>query len=197
MRRDSRPAVELLSSIFGKLYPKDENLPKRILFVSAHFESNSYGFEIAHPDMEQLENNKIKAKLVYRGYDHGVFVPMKLILPQADIPIVTMSINSYLTNQDHFNLGKTVTSFRDEDTLIPCSGQSTHNLRDSKLSVEERTKQITNWRNAPVAKYAHPSPDHFMTFVVAAGAGMEDKEPGARALFGGWALDHMSFANYA
>ncbi|EEY69368.1 uncharacterized protein PITG_05596 [Phytophthora infestans T30-4] len=145
MRRDSRPAVELLSSIFGKLYPKDENLPKRILFVSAHFESNSYGFEIAHPDMvydycgfptisytllrEQLENNKIKAKLVYRGYDHGVFVPMKLILPQADIPIVTMSINSYLTNQDHFNLGKTVTSFRDEDTLIPCSGQSTHNLR--------------------------------------------------------------------
>ncbi|KAF4042213.1 Catalytic LigB subunit of aromatic ring-opening dioxygenase [Phytophthora infestans] len=122
---------------------------------------------------EQLENNKIKAKLVYRGYDHGVFVPMKLIRPQADIPIVTMSIDSYLTNQDHFNLGKTLTL-----------------ASDSKLSVEERT-------NAPVAKYEHPSPDHFMTFVVTAGAGMEDKEPGARALFGGWALDHMSFANYA
>ncbi|ETI49506.1 hypothetical protein F441_06670 [Phytophthora nicotianae CJ01A1] len=255
MRRDSRPAAELLSSLFKKLYPKNENLPKRILIVSAHFESDSSGFEIsnaANPEMvydyygfpdeaydvvypakgdpafaqrvkEQLENNKIKAKLVNRGFDHGVFVPMKLIRPQADIPIVTMSINSYLSNLDHFNLGKILTTFRDEDTLVVCSGQSTHNLRglhfrspslvegtrtfqywldqtlasESKLSVEERTKQITNWRNAPGAKYAHPSPDHFMTFIVAAGAGMEDKKPGAKPLFGGWALGHMSFANYA
>ncbi|OWZ23435.1 hypothetical protein PHMEG_0001682 [Phytophthora megakarya] len=253
--RDARPAAELLSTLFEKLYPKDENLPKRILFVSAHFESDSSGFEIsnsANPDMiydyygfpdeayqvqypakgdpafaqrvkEQLEKNKIKAKLVNRGYDHGVFVPMKLIRPQADIPVVTMSINSYLRNQNHFDLGKALSSFRDEDTLILCSGQSTHNLRgihsrtpaliegtrafqywldstlasDSNLSVEERTKQITNWRDAPGAKFAHPSPDHFMTFVVAAGAGMEEKEPGAKAFFGGWAMGHMSFANYA
>ncbi|KAG1708351.1 hypothetical protein DVH05_025029 [Phytophthora capsici] len=255
MMRDSRPAAELLQSLFGKLYPKDDNLPKRILFVSAHFDSDSSGFEIsnsANPDMiydyygfpdeaydvkypakgdpefaqkvkERLEKNSIKTKLVNRGFDHGVFVPMLLIRPQADIPIVTMSINYYLSNEEHFNLGKVLASFRDEDTLIMCSGQSTHNLRgihsrspsliegarafqhwldntlaaESKLSVEERTKQITNWRDAPGAKFAHPSPDHFLTFVVAAGAGMEEKEAGAKTFFGGWALGHMSFANYA
>ncbi|KAG3119313.1 hypothetical protein PI124_g2817 [Phytophthora idaei] len=254
MRRESRLAAELLSILFEKLYPKDENLPKRILFVSAHFESDSSGFEIsnaANPDMiydfygfpdeayefvypakgdpafaqrvkKQLEKNKIKAKLVNRGYDHGVFTPMKLIRPQADIPIVAMSINSYLSNQDHLNLGKALASFRDEDTLVLCSGQSTHNLRefhsrsptliegakafqywldsslaaDSKLSVADRTKQIPNWRNAPGAKFAHPSPDHFMPFVIAAGAWMEEKEPGAQALFGGWANGHMSLTNY-
>ncbi|POM75384.1 Hypothetical protein PHPALM_7521 [Phytophthora palmivora] len=144
------PAAKLLSTLFEKLYPNDLNLPKRILFVSAHFESDSNGFEISNaatPDMiydyygfddeaydvvypakgdpafartvkDHLEKNKIKAKLVNRGFDHGVFVPMSLIRPQADIPIVTMSINSYLGNQAHFNLGKALAPFRDEDTLI-------------------------------------------------------------------------------
>ncbi|KAK1939324.1 4,5-DOPA dioxygenase extradiol [Phytophthora citrophthora] len=179
--------------------------------------------EFAQKVKDQLEKNNIKAKLVNRGFDHGTFVPMKLIRPQADIPIVTMSINYYLSNQEHINLGKVLASFRDEDTLILCSGQSTHNLRgihsrspsmiegarafqhwldntlaaESKLSIEERTKQITNWRDAPGAKFAHPSPDHFFTFVVAAGAGMDEKEAGAKAFFGGWAIGHMSFANYA
>ncbi|KAL4110794.1 hypothetical protein PRIC1_002481 [Phytophthora ramorum] len=254
VKRDSAAAVELLSGLFEKLYPKGENLPKRILFVSAHFESDSSGFEISNatkPDMiydyygfpdeayevvypakgdpafaqkvkDQLEKNDIKAKLVNRGFDHGVFVPLRFIRPQADIPIVTMSINSYLDNQTHFGLGQALAPFRDEDTLIICSGQSTHNLRglrssssalvegartfqswldstmasESKLSLTERTKQITNWRDAPGVRFAHPTPDHFMPFVVAAGAGMDEKEPGAKGLFGGWAIGHMSFANY-
>ncbi|GMF16984.1 unnamed protein product [Phytophthora fragariaefolia] len=172
---------------------------------------------------EQLEANKIKAKLVNRGFDHGVFVPMLQIRPQADIPIVTISINSYLSNQDHFDLGKAIAPLRDEDTLILCSGQSTHNLRGmssrspaliegthafqawlddtlsskSKLDLQERVKAITSWRSAPGARFAHPSPDHFMPFIVGAGAGMDEKEPGAQALFGGWGIEHLSFANYA
>ncbi|KAJ8575299.1 hypothetical protein ON010_g3908 [Phytophthora cinnamomi] len=158
-----------------------------------------------------------------RGFDHGVFVPMKLIRPQADIPVVTMSINSYLSDQVHFDLGKAIAPFRDEDTLILCSGQSTHNLRgfhsrnpslvegarafqawlndtlasESKLTMKERINLITHWRDAPGAKWAHPSPDHFMPFIVGAGAGMEEKEPGAKLIFGGWAVGHFSFANYA
>ncbi|ETK97313.1 hypothetical protein F441_00131 [Phytophthora nicotianae CJ01A1] len=172
---------------------------------------------------EQLEKDHIKVKLVNRGCDHGVFVPMKLIRPQADIPIVSMSINSNLSNQAHFDLGKALASYCDEDTLILCSGQSTHHFRsthrrnptliegakafqnwldstlasDSKLTMEERSEQITNWHNAPGAKFAHSSPDHFLPFVVAAGAGMEEKEPGAKTFFGGWAFGQLSFANYA
>ncbi|KAG6613561.1 Extradiol ring-cleavage dioxygenase [Phytophthora cinnamomi] len=177
----------------------------------------------AHKVKEQLEKNNLKAKLVNRGFDHGVFVPMKLIRPQADIPVVTMSINSYLSDQVHFDLGKAIAPFRDEDTLILCSGQSTHNLRgfhsrnpslvegarafqawlndtlasESKLTMKERINLITHWRDAPGAKWAHPSPDHFMPFIVGAGAGMEEKEPGAKLIFGGWAVGHFSFANYA
>ncbi|EGZ19802.1 hypothetical protein PHYSODRAFT_254741 [Phytophthora sojae] len=254
MNKDA-PAAKLLSALFEKLYPNDENLPKRILLVSAHFESDSNGFEISNaalPKMifdyygfddeaydidypakgdpefaqrvkEQLEKNKIKAKLVNRGFDHGIFVPMSLIRPQAGIPIVTMSTNLYLGNKAHFNLGKALEPFRDEDTLILCSGQSTHNLRalhsrspvliegarafqswldetlssESKLTVKERREELIHWQDEPASRFAHPTPDHFMPFLVAAGAGMEEKQPGAKAFFGGWTIGHMSFANYA
>ncbi|KAG2945290.1 hypothetical protein PC117_g8576 [Phytophthora cactorum] len=172
---------------------------------------------------EQLEKNNIKAKLVERGFDHGVFVPMLLIRPQADIPIVTMSINSRLGNKAHFDLGKAIAPFRDEDTLILCSGQATHNMRasrdpnnsledwaaafqgwldntfttESKLSYSQRGDQIINWPNAPAARLAHPTPDHFVPFVIGAGAGMEESKPEAEKLFSGWGMGHMSFATYA
>ncbi|CEG41159.1 conserved hypothetical protein [Plasmopara halstedii] len=242
-----------LTTIFDKLYPKKSNLPKRILYVSAHWDSESDGFEIssaANPNMifdyhgfsdeayqvkypakgdpefaqkvkKHLEKNHIKAKLVDRGFDHGVFVPMVLIRPEADIPIVTMSINLRLSNKAHFDLGKAIAHFRNDDTLILCSGQATHNLRascdlkhtpvewaaqfqgwldstfTSELSYGQRHDQIINWSVAPAAKLAHPTPDHFIPFVVGAGAGMEESKSEAEKLFGGWGMGHMSFATYA
>ncbi|KAH7460436.1 hypothetical protein KRP22_008382 [Phytophthora ramorum] len=254
MSKSSVPA-RTLTTIFEKLYPDGKNLPKRILFVSAHWESESNGFEIsnaAKPDMiydyygfpreaydvvypaegdsafaekvkKQLESHNIKAKLVDRGFDHGVYVPMLLIRPEADIPIVTMSINSRLSSRAHFDLGKALAPFRDEDTLIFCSGQATHNMRasreprtplmdwaaafqgwldntltsESKLSYSQRGDQVINWSVAPAARLAHPTPDHFVPFVAAAGAGMEENRPEAEKLFGGWGMGHMSFASYA
>ncbi|KAG7396172.1 hypothetical protein PHYBOEH_002669 [Phytophthora boehmeriae] len=254
MNKKCFPA-QTLGTIFDKLYPKGTELPKRILFVSAHWESKSSGFEIsdaAKPDMvydyygfspeaydvvypakgdpafarkvqEQLENNDIKAKLVNRGFDHGVFVPMFLIRPQADIPIVTMSINSRLSDSAHLDLGKALAPFRDESTLILTSGQSTHNLNgvtnpdhplvdwaaafqgwldntvtsQSTLTMAQRENQLKNWQAAPAAKLAHPTRDHFLPFVVAGGAGMDESNPGAASVFGGWGAGHLSFANYA
>ncbi|KAF4324254.1 hypothetical protein G195_002448, partial [Phytophthora kernoviae 00238/432] len=150
-------------------------------------------------------------------------VPMLLIRPEADIPIVTMSINSNLGDKAHFDLGRVLAPFRGEDTLILCSGQATHNMRasrdpnnpladwaaafqgwldntltsDSKLSMGQREDQITNWQAAPAARLAHPSPDHFVPFVVAAGAGMEESKPESEKIFGSWGMGHMSFATYA
>ncbi|KAG6611781.1 Extradiol ring-cleavage dioxygenase [Phytophthora cinnamomi] len=180
--------------------------------------------EFARRVMEHLEqnNNNIKAKLVNRGFDHGVFVPMMLIRPQADIPVVTMSINSYLDSKTHFNLGKSLAAFREYDTLIICSGQSTHNARGvhdptdrlikgaeafqewldntlasgPKLSMDKRAELITNWQAAPAAGLSHPTPDHILPFVIAAGAGMEEGRPGAERVFGGWGMNILSFANY-
>ncbi|EGZ04696.1 hypothetical protein PHYSODRAFT_320339 [Phytophthora sojae] len=216
--------------------------PKRILFISAHWESDMiydyYGFpreayDVVYPAKgdpafarkvkEQLEKSNIQAKLVDRGFDHGVFVLMLLIRPEADIPILTMSINSRLGNQAQFDLGKAIAPFRDEGTLIFCSGQATHNMRasreptnplmpwaaafqglldntltsDSSLRCSKRGEQIVDWPSAPAARLAHPTPDHFVPFVAAAGAGMEENKPEAEKLFGGWGMGHMSFASYA
>ncbi|CAH0477814.1 unnamed protein product [Peronospora belbahrii] len=254
MNNASLPA-RALTTTFEKLYPNGTNLPKRILCISAHWESESSGYEISsatEPGMiydyhgfpseaydvvypangdpifakrvkAELEKNNIKAKLVDRGFDHGVFVPMLLIRPEADIPIVTMSINSRLGNKVHFDLGKVIASFRDEDTLILCSGQATHNLRaggdqnspvvdwasafqgwldktltmDSNQSYSQRKDEITNWHDAPAARLAHPTPDHFIPFVIGAGAGMEESKPEASKVCSGWGMGHMSFTTYS
>ncbi|KAL3660186.1 hypothetical protein V7S43_014717 [Phytophthora oleae] len=172
-----------------------------------------------------LSQSGIASKLVRRPYDHGTFVPMFLMRPQADIPIVTMSINDRTLNaKAHFELGKALGPLRDEDTLIITSNQATHNMyadwypedhpiepwalefqrwlnktlsADSTQTYNERMESITAWEKAPNASVCHRTPDHFTTFVVAAGAGMEDNRPAAKKLNGRWGLGHMSFANYA
>ncbi|KAG6590665.1 UDP-N-acetylglucosamine--peptide N-acetylglucosaminyltransferase SEC [Phytophthora cinnamomi] len=221
VNRQTLPA-RTLTGLFAKLYPNDKNQPKRILFVSAHFDSRRNGFEIsssASPDMFYD----------YYGFpdeSYQVKYPAKgdpAFAQKADIPIVTMSINSLLDSKAHFNLGKAIAPFRDEDTLIFCSGQSTHNLhgvRDlnhpivdwaaafqdwlddtftprSTLTYEQRVEQVVNWQAAPGATLAHPTTDHFLPFVVAAGAGMNAEDTGAESFFGGWGAGHLTFANYA
>ncbi|KAE9283187.1 hypothetical protein PR003_g27195 [Phytophthora rubi] len=218
MNKDA-PAAKLLSTLFEKLYPNDENLPKRILFVSAHFESNGRGFEISNAAAPDLIFD-------YYGFDREAY---DIDYPAKGEPAFAQRVKEQLEKNKikaklaHFDLGKALAPFRDEDTLILCSGQSTHNLHalqsrspvliegarafqswldetlssESKLSLKERTEEILHWQDEPAARFAHPTPDHFMPFIVAAGAGMEDKKPGATAFFGGWAIGHMSFANYA
>lgn len=131
--------------------------------MSAHFEFDNSGFEIsnaANPRRlhviypikgdsgstqkveEQHEKNKIKANLVDRGFDHGVFV---LIRPQSGIPIVTMSINSILGNEAYFDLGKVLAPFRDEDTLILCSGQPIYNATRPIPALIEEARASQSW----------------------------------------------------
>lgn len=250
-------AAKNVRSIFKRIYPNaDSPLPKRIVFVSAHWESATSGtFEISKSSAPQmiydyggmdreayeivygakgdpefakrvsslLGKAQIKNKLVERGYDHGVFVPMFLMRPSADIPIVSVSINDGLDAKAHLELGRALAPLRDEDTLIICSGQLTHNMRWigqptypvsdwalefqdwidsvmslSPLSFAERSCQLETWLEvAPSVHLAHPSPDHFTPFVVAAGAGMSEAQPAADKLFGGWGSGHLSFASYA
>src|SRR5208282_6018955 len=129
-----------------------------------------------------------------RGYDHGVFVPLKVAFPAAGIPVVTLSLASSLDAELHLAVGRALAPLRDEGVLIVTSGMSFHNLRayfrsetlerseafdrwiteTVKSPVEERDARLQNWREAPFAVFSHPREEHLIPLMVAAGAGGED-----------------------
>lgn len=128
-----------------------------------------------------------------RGYDHGVFVPLKVAFPEAKIPVVTLSLAASLDPALHLAAGRALAPLRDEGILIVGSGMSFHNLRaylrpetaerarafDAWLTkavespAAERDRLLTNWRLAPFAGFAHPREEHLIPLLVAAGAGGE------------------------
>jgi aromatic ring-opening dioxygenase catalytic subunit (LigB family) len=128
---------------------------------------------------------------VTRGYDHGVFVPLKVAFPEANIPVVTLSLVRSLDPALHLAVGGALAPLRDEGVLIIGSGMSFHNLRalfaggamnrsrefDGWLTetVEspfaERDARLTEWKKAPHATFAHPREEHLIPLMVAAGAG--------------------------
>ena len=133
-----------------------------------------------------------------RGFDHGVFVPLKVAFPDAQIPVVTLSLASSLDPALHLAAGRALAPLRDEGVLIVGSGMSFHNLRGYSRpetperarafdlwltqAVEspgpERARRLADWRSAPFATYAHPREEHLLPLMVAAGAGGD--APGMR-----------------
>ncbi|WP_395671163.1 DODA-type extradiol aromatic ring-opening family dioxygenase [Phenylobacterium sp.] len=130
-----------------------------------------------------------------RGYDHGVFVPLKVALPKFDIPVVQMSLQGDLDPALHLAAGRALAPLRDEGVLIIGSGMSWHNMRgftpaftaksaafDAWLAraVSEpqgREAILQAWDGAPYAREAHPREEHLAPLFVAAGAAAG--EPGA------------------
>jgi aromatic ring-opening dioxygenase catalytic subunit (LigB family) len=133
-----------------------------------------------------------------RGYDHGVFVPLKVAFPQAEIPMVPLSLDGGLDPELHLQAGRVLAPLRDEGVLIIASGMSFHNLRaymrpettepaaqfDVWLTkaiespAAQRNEMLRYWQNAPFASFAHPRAEHLIPLMVAAGAGGE--APGKR-----------------
>jgi aromatic ring-opening dioxygenase catalytic subunit (LigB family) len=133
-----------------------------------------------------------------RGFDHGVFIPFKLVYPEADIPIVQLSLQSNLDPQAHLRAGAALQSLRDEGILIVGSGMSYHNMQgaargygpqaaafDAWLTDAAcqpdgavRNERLSDWLQAPAARNAHPREEHLLPLMVAAGAAGAD--PGAK-----------------
>jgi aromatic ring-opening dioxygenase catalytic subunit (LigB family) len=137
-----------------------------------------------------------------RGFDHGVFVPLKVAFPEARIPVVALSLaasaKSGFNPALHLAAGRALAPLRHEGVLILGSGMSFHNLHayyqpqtlerarafDAWLTkaVEspavEREALLAGWRQAPFAAYAHPREEHLIPLLIAAGAGGE--APGRR-----------------
>jgi len=125
------------------------------------------------------------------GWDHGVFMPLMILYPDANIPIVQVSLKASMDPAEHYNLGKALAPLREENVLIIGSGQATHPMApggsaektdkfvqllngivsDATLSDDERKAHLVGlWKN-PLIRATHiPTTEHLMPLVVAAGA---------------------------
>lgn len=128
-----------------------------------------------------------------RGYDHGVYAPMFVAYPDADVPIFQLSLRDGLDPAEHVEVGRALAPLREENVLIVCSGvPSYHNMRvrdvpvESKAfdawltktmvdaSTDERIERLLEWETAPGARVAHPREEHFLPGMVAVGAAGTD-----------------------
>jgi len=135
----------------------------------------------------------------HRGFDHGTFVPLVLMYPDADVPVVMLSMRSTYDPAEHIRVGQALTALRDEGVLILGSGLTYHNMRgfgrdESGIVAETfeyylgsaisqpdwkvRNDMLVHWENGAAARLAHPREDHLVPLMVVAGAAAED--PGRR-----------------
>lgn len=187
VRVTSRPAPGLLYDYYGfpeEAYrirypvPGDPALAGRVLKALAA------GGIPARPEEE-------------RGLDHGVFVPLALMYPEADIPCVQVSLIRGLDPGAHLELGRALAALGGEDLLILGSGFSFHNIREffssaagiadprneafqawlsetcgsEGLPAVERDRRLAEWERAPHARYCHPREEHLLPLHVCAGFG--------------------------
>lgn len=174
-----------------------------------------YGFEPAAyeiqwpapgaPEVAEIVQHKLRAAGIEsaadadRGFDHGVFVPMKLAYPNADVPTLQLSLRGDLDPAAHFEVGRALAPLRDEGVFIIGSGMSYHNLPtfrahmqgqvtgiepDSKAfddwlaetmaqSPSARQTRLIEWIQAPAARASHPREEHLLPLMVVAGAAAE------------------------
>lgn len=129
-----------------------------------------------------------------RGFDHGTFSPLAVMYPQAQVPVLQLSLRHDLDPAAHLAVGRALAPLRDEGVLILGSGLSFHNLRlrgpqatppskafDDWLHVtleqsspDERRARLLQWEQAPAARIAHPREDHLIPLMVALGAAEQE-----------------------
>jgi aromatic ring-opening dioxygenase catalytic subunit (LigB family) len=128
-----------------------------------------------------------------RGFDHGMFSPMAAIYPNADVPVVQLSLKRGLDPAEHLALGRALAPLRNENVLIVGSGLSYHNLRNFGPQAREpskafddwlaatvdaappqRIERLLDWSSAPAARIAHPREEHLIPLMVAVGAAEQD-----------------------
>lgn len=131
-----------------------------------------------------------------RGFDHGMFIPLLLMFPQADIPVVQLSLLDNLDPRAHLDIGRALAPLRGEGVLIVGSGMSFHNMRgygDPRfgpisdqfddwltetvmMEPTQRELRWLHWDQAPAARLSHPvrAEEHLLPLLVAAGAAIVD-----------------------
>jgi aromatic ring-opening dioxygenase catalytic subunit (LigB family) len=206
---DTRPkAILVISAHWETARPTvGSGAQPPLLFDYYGFPEHTYRLEYPAPGSPELAA-RVRALLANagivsdedpdRGFDHGVFVPFLLAFPEANIPVVPLSLRADLDPAAHLAIGCALAPLRDEGVLIVGSGMSYHNLREfwstrpEDLQAAEhfdawlaeavehpesdaRNAQLAAWSQAPGARAAHPRSEHLLPLMVAAGAGGADR----------------------
>ena len=171
--------------------------------------------ELAKEIEESFSNKDIPFEVeTKRGLDHGAWVVLRLLYPNADIPVISMSVNPTLSPEEQYKIGKSLAELREKDVLIIASGGTVHNLGAVKLAEEnakvdqwaldfddwlaERlkswdVKSLFNYATlAPNAQIAVPSygNEHFIPIFYAMGAA--DNEQTAKLLHRSYRYGNLS-----
>jgi 4,5-DOPA dioxygenase extradiol len=219
--------------------------PKAILMVSAHWYINAaavtamerprtihdfygfpeelFAFEYPAPGSPELAARV--AELVSPiwigqdndswGLDHGTWSVLAHVFPDADIPVVQLSVDATKSYADHVALGAALSPLRDEGVLIAASGNVVHNLRRvewgrtsggadwaerfdaaAREIMEQRPADAPQLRNHPDHDLAVPTPDHFQPMLYVAGISAATGEP-AQAFNVGCQMGSLSMTSYA
>jgi 4,5-DOPA dioxygenase extradiol len=149
-----------------------------------------------------------------RGLDHGAWVPLMYLAPEADIPVVQVSMPARLDTHQAWKLGEALKPLRDMNVLIVASGSLTHNLYEFRGATREgadyvkafaawtaqtlragQTDQLLDYRQqAPSAERAHPTDEHFLPLLIALGAAGERYD--TRVLEGGVSYGVLAMDSY-
>ena len=172
--------------------------------------------ELAKMAKVLLEEKGIQSKITgERGFDHGLFIPLKMMYPAAEIPMIQISLVRGLDPETHISLGNALQPLLEQNILVIGSGFSFHNMRaftwdnsnkpDSrnnefqdwlidvctgKYTKSEREQKLIEWEKIPHARYCHPREEHLLPLHVCLGI---SKEP-ANVIFDDYILGKRAIA---
>ncbi|WP_130472768.1 DODA-type extradiol aromatic ring-opening family dioxygenase [Candidatus Magnetaquicoccus inordinatus] len=131
-----------------------------------------------------------------RGFDHGMFIPLKVIFPAAQIPVVQLSLQASMDPRLHLQAGRALAPLREQGVAIIGSGMSFHNMRGYgkppfapisdrfdqwlcttvEAHAELRAARLCDWQQAPEAHLCHPpgAEEHLIPLMLIAGAAGDD-----------------------
>ncbi|WP_379971181.1 DODA-type extradiol aromatic ring-opening family dioxygenase [Ectobacillus sp. sgz5001026] len=148
--------------------------------------------EVASKLAQKLTKSGISVRRdTSRGLDHGAWTLLHRIYPEADIPVVQVSIHPYLSPAEQYKIGEAIRELREEDILIIGSGVTVHNLgmlEWDQATPEKWALEFDDWlidhiqkndlqslfnyaKLAPKARLAVPRPEHFVPLFIAMGSG--------------------------
>ncbi|MGM0984988.1 MAG: DODA-type extradiol aromatic ring-opening family dioxygenase [Pseudomonadota bacterium] len=218
---DHREMVERLTEIAGQLRKPsailvisahwEEDVPTitsganpALIYDYSGFPPESYHIEypcpgdpaLARQIHQVLQQAGMSARLDdQRGFDHGTFVPLKLMYPKADIPCVQLSLVNSLDASTHLAMGRALQALDVDELLVIGSGFSFHNMQAffapdtpeiqarnhafeawlektctaAEIEEAERAERLAHWDRAPHARFCHPREEHLLPLHVCYG----------------------------